>query len=245
MTLIVAIPAQGGIVLGSDSQVTAGAVRATHSKIYQLNDYALWSASGELALIQRVAERINGFPQNVQPLLSIRDNLAGFVKDAVQGLLTLDFRTQFFAQNPDALLTLHPGDFLFVEYRNGPRILHVLVNGTSEWVEGRFTASGSGDLFAHALLTKYAGLQLSREHAKLLAYKVIEEAIQVGAYGLGHPIDIWELSAEGVRHVTEEERLALEDAAGVLRQREIELLVGEPASPTPQVGPIEEQPRTA
>ena len=76
---------------------------------------------------------------------------------------------------------MQPGDFLFVEYRQGPRVLHVLANGTAEWVDGRFTASGNGAPFAHALLTKYAGRSITCEHAKLLAYKVIEEAIEVGA----------------------------------------------------------------
>ena len=69
------------------------------------------------------------------------------------------------------------------------RILHVVANGTAEWVDGRFTASGNGAPFAHALLWPST-------------YKVIDEAIEVGAYGLGHPIDLWELTASGMTQVT-------------------------------------------
>ena len=100
MTLIVGVPAQDGVVLGSDGQVTAGTVRTTADKIFRLNDHAVWAAAGELALIQRVAERIEGFPGRNQPLATMRDVLGTFVKDTVQALLNVDFRTQFFAQNP-------------------------------------------------------------------------------------------------------------------------------------------------
>lgn len=240
MTLIVVVPAQDGLVLGSDTQVTVGAVRATGDKIFQLNERAIWAASGELALIQRVAERLEAFPQKDQPLAAIRDQLATFVKDAVQAMLALDFRTQFFATDPQALLRLHPGDFLFAEHRDKTRILHVLTNGTCEWVEGRCTASGSGDQFAHALLAKYNGIELPCDRAKMLVFKVIEEAIQVGAYGLGPPIDIWHIDKDGAKQAPDAELAGVEDAVNGLRQREVELLGAEPAAPGPEPGAIEE-----
>ena len=224
MTLIIAIPAQDGAVFASDSQVTAGPVRSTGTKIFKLNDHTLWGGSGEVALIQRVQEKLENFPNSGQPLAAIRDALAGFVKEAVQSLLNLDFRTQFTVQNPEMLLQLHPGDFLFVEHHNEPRILHIVANGTPEWVSDRFAATGSGDLFAHALLQKYTGCNLTSERAKLLAYKVMEEAIEIGAYGLGPPIDIWEVGPNGVKQASEEEVIALKDTARLLREREVEML---------------------
>jgi hypothetical protein len=145
----------------------------------------------------------------------------------MEGLLRLDFRTQFVSQNPDMLATLHPGDFLFVEHLDRPRMLHVTSIGTCEWIEGRFAATGNGDVFAHALLQKYVGSCLGREHAKLLAYKVIQEAIQVVSYGLGPPVDIWEVSSSGVLRAEQEEIAALEDAARLLRENEVAMLLGE------------------
>lgn len=226
MTLIIALPTQDGIIFGSDSQVTSGEIRSTATKIFVLNNHVLWGASGELALIQRVAEQLESFPSRNEPLAGIRDSLGLFVKNAVEALLRLDFRTAFAVQNPDLLLQLHPGDFLFVEHHDKPRILHVLVNGTCEWIDGRFAATGNGASFAHALLQKYAGAVLARDHAKLLAYKVIEEAIQVGAYGLGPPIDIWEVCSGGVKQAKEEEIIALADTAHLLRDREVQMLTG-------------------
>jgi hypothetical protein len=150
---------------------------------------------------------------------------AQLIKQAMQNLINLDFRTQFVGQNLDALLNLHPADFLFVEHTDMPCILHVSIIGTSEWIEGRFAATGNGELFAHALLQKYAGRVLTRDCAKLLAYKVIEEAIQVGAYGLGHPIDIWEVCASGKARAGESEVSALHDSARLLREREVAMLI--------------------
>ena len=115
MTLIVAIPADHGIVFGSDTQVTAGAVRSTGTKIFPLNAHGSWGASGELALIQRVAERVACLPAPVQQLPGLRDTLTGFVKEAMTSLLAVHFRTQFFLKSPDDLLSLHPADFLFVD----------------------------------------------------------------------------------------------------------------------------------
>jgi 20S proteasome alpha/beta subunit len=230
LTLIVALPAQDGVVFASDSQVTTGFVRSSSTKIFKLNDRALWGGSGELAVIQRVAERIESQSNRSDRLVVLRDQLAQAIKDTIQQMLTLDFRTQFVATDSDALLSLHPADFLFVEWQDEPRVLHVLSNGTAEWIDGgRFSTTGNGNMFAHALLQKYEGMPLGMETAKLLAYKVISEVIAVQAYGLGPPIDIWEASKNGIMQASQEELAALADTANLLRKREVEMLLGESA----------------
>lgn len=224
MTLILALPARNGVVLASDGQLTAGAVRSPAHKLFQLNPRCAWAAAGEVALIQRVAERLQGSSMD-QPLGGLRDDLASIVKECVTRLLQTDFRTPFCHDNPEVLLSLHPGDFVFVEWSGGPRILHVASRGTAEWIEGRPFATGSGDLFAYALLRKYHGSELDVEQAKLLAVKVIEEAIEVGAYGLGPPIAVWSLGEGGLSRCDEDEMAGLADSAGLLRELEVRLLV--------------------
>ncbi len=223
MTLILGIPARDGIVLASDSQITSGNVRTVGTKIYHLNKQSLWSASGELALIQRVEERISLLPNREQPLTNLRDYLAQSIKESVEALLRLDFRTQFAQANPDVLLTLHLGDFIFVEFREGPRLLHITVYGTPEWVSWGPVASGIGGDFAYALLQKYQGAELDVQMASLLAFKVIEEAIRVGAYGLSPPIDIWHVTQDGVKRLQEAQVAALADAARAVRREEVDI----------------------
>lgn len=224
MTLILAIPCKEGIVFASDGQLTSGEVRTSGHKIFKLNQGCAWGGSGEVALIQRVQEAIGTANQ---PLDQLRDHLANTIKECVTALLTLDFRTPFFQSNPEALLWLHPGDFVFVEYGAQHRILHITSNGTPEWRDRPF-AIGSGAVFAYALLQKYRDVQLSVEQASLLAFKVIEEAIDVGAYGLGPPIEVWQVLPGELKKLDESTIAALKDAAGQLRDSEIQLLLEEP-----------------
>jgi 20S proteasome alpha/beta subunit len=225
MTLILVLPTRDGIVMASDGQVTAGMVRTTGQKIWRLNKRCLWAASGELALIQRVGERLRTLPPDAS-LQQLRDDICQIVKECVTELLRLDFRTGFLPQDPDVLLRLHPGDFVFAEFISSPAVLHVLLNGTPEWITERPFASGTGDMFAYALLQKYQGCDLDMGKASLLAYKVVEEAIAVGSWGLGPPIDIWHITSGGIKRLSEEDRAALQDASRTLRQAEVELLKG-------------------
>jgi len=226
MTLILVLPTRDGIVMASDGQVTAGMVRTTGQKILRLNDRCLWAASGELALIQRVEERLKTLSPDAS-LQQLRDQICGIVKQCVTELVLLDFRTDFLPRQPSVLLELHPGDFVFAECLQSPAVLHVLVNGTPEWITNRPFSSGSGEMFAYALLQKYQGFDLNMEQGALLAYKVLEEAIAVGAYGLGPPIDVWKISNSGVKQLNGSEKAALEDASRALREGEIQLLMGE------------------
>lgn len=227
MTLILSIPAQDGVVIASDSQVTSGQVRWEEKKIKRLNEHCLWSASGELALIQRVEEFIERMPNKSQPLSNIRDILSNIVKQAVTILLQQDFRTQFLPpHDPEILLKLHPGDFMFVEWQQEAKILHLLCNGTTEWINKPF-ASGLGDLFAYALLQKYQGHSYNLQKATLLAYKVLEESIKVGSWGLGLPIDIWQISRQGIQNLNEDDIAALADTSKLLREGEIQSFLAE------------------
>ena len=224
MTLVLAIAAVDGIVMASDGQITTGEVRTPGRKIHKLNERTVWAAAGELALIQRVEERIVTLTLDL-PLASLRDQVGMLVKQCVTELVQLDFRTQFLPPDPDRLLQLHFADFVLAEFPRKPEILHIAPHGAPEWIQGRPYVTGNGDLFAYALLKKYEGRSLSLAQASTLAYKVMEETIEVGAYGLGPPIDVWQVSAPGVKNLSGEETAALAAAARALREREIQLLL--------------------
>lgn len=224
MTLVVSIPTQDGIVLASDSQVTSGAVRAPGEKLFKLNQHCAWSGAGELSLIQRVSENIGGGTVN-QTLHQLRDQLARVIRSCMEELLQLDFRTQFFTGDHNQLLQLHPGNFIFAECRGEPVTLHVSANGTPEWIENRAYAIGNGAPFAYALLRKFHTVDLDLETGSVLAVKVIEEAIDVGAYGLGRPIQLMRIMPDGISRAQEAELAMLSDAAKGMREQEIELLV--------------------
>ncbi len=224
MTLIVGLPTRDGIVLASDGQITSGQVRAPGEKLLQLSQHCAWGGAGEVALVQRVAEAIAGISVD-QPLIGLRDQLANAIKQCVTALLNLDFRTPFFQGNPEALLSLHPGDFVFAEFRNEPKLLHITAFGTPEWVDRPY-AIGNGAPFAYALLQKYQGTPLALDQASVLAVKIIEEAIDVGSYGLGPPIRVWHITPNGTSILDDAQLAALSDTAKSLRNGEIRLLLG-------------------
>jgi 20S proteasome alpha/beta subunit len=226
MTLILGMAAVDGLVLASDGQLTTGEVRSPGKKIFPLNDKILWAGAGELSLIQRLQERLAGLPQDT-PLANLRDQIGEYIKECVSELLQLDFRAQFVSADQDHLVQLHLADFIFAEYSKIPELLHINVFGSPEWMTDRPFVAGNGDLFAYALLSKYQKQHLSLRQASLLAYKVIDEAIAVGAYGLGGPIDLWQISTAGLKNLNAPELKTVAGQARRLRKLEIDLLLEE------------------
>ena len=224
MTLILAIPATDGLIVASDSQITTGEVRTPGQKIHRLNDRCLWAGAGELALVQRVGEHFGALPQDAH-LSNLRDQLAAMIKQCVTELTQLDFRLQFLPPDPERLLQLHYADFIFAESGREPELLHISSLGSPEWFQNQPMVVGSGDLFAYALLQKYQGRSLTPAKAAILAYKVVEETIEVGAYGLGPPIDVWQTTRAGVKRLAAAELAELAVAAHELREKEIQLLI--------------------
>lgn len=224
MTLILALPTRDGIVMASDTQYTSGEVRSSGLKIYPLNQHCAWAGAGEIALIQRVQEGIEGIPTQ-HNLEELRDTLARIVQQSVRTLLDMDVLTEFVQGDPNLLLSLHPGDFIFSEFSEGEgaRMLHITSSGTPEWIAGAF-ASGNGANFAYALMQKYQQTELGLEAAALLAFKVIDETIQVGAYGLDYPIDIWLVRDKGLARLEQPELEMLAAATETLRTKEIRQL---------------------
>ena len=225
MTLILALAAADGLVMASDGQITTGEVRTPGHKIHQLNDRCLWAGAGELALVQRAGEHFRTLPQDAH-LANLRDDLGAIVKQCVTELTQLDFRLQFLPPDPERLAQLHYADFIFAELAGGgAQLLHISSLGSPEWFLEQPLVVGNGDLFAYALLQKYQGRRLTLEQAAILAYKVIEETIEVGAYGLGPPIDVWQVTEKGLKNLAADELAALAAAAHELREKEIQLLI--------------------
>ncbi len=225
MTLILAIPATDGLIVASDSQITIGEVRTPGQKIYRLNERCLWAGAGELALVQRVGEHFGALPQDAH-LANLRDQLAASIKQCVTELVQLDFRLQFLPPDPERLLQLHYADFIFAELGREPELLHISSLGSPRMVPGPALAWwAAATSFAYALLQKYQGRSLTPAKAAILAYKVIEETIEVGAYGLGTPIDVWQITRAGVKQLAAAELADLAVAAHELREKEIQLLI--------------------
>jgi len=85
-----------------------------------------------------------------------------------------------------------------------------------------YGCSGSGDIFAHTLLKHYKVREFEVKQGALVAYRVIRDAIDVGAFGLGEPIDIWIMDGQSIRQMSPDEMLALRDAYSTWMEAELE-----------------------
>ena len=174
MTLIVTIPANDGVVIGSDMQVTAGSIRYTDFKIKELNSHCLWAASGDVPLIQRVEECISSFDADAS-LIDLRDGISIQIRDCIYNLWQLDIRSRTSQNESNDILESFNGEFIFTEYRDKPITLHYFLTATSMKVF-RYDAIGIGAPFAYALLRKYENLDFNTEMASITVYKVLDEA---------------------------------------------------------------------
>lgn len=220
MTLIVHIPAKNGIVMASDGQATTlTGLKITCKKIHKLNDSCIWgAAANHLTLVERVEERIATLSEREKSLQELCPILRDIIPRCVEELSTG-------LQPPPPNIQPYAAQFAFLEYRDYPRILYIMQDGTADWPPNVPLAIGSGTPFALALLRKYHSAEkLDIELAKILAYKIVAETIEV-TEGVGPPIDVWQLPP--AKNLTREELTGLEETYLGLRKAEIEMfLVG-------------------
>lgn len=214
MTLIVGLACKNGIVMSSDGQATTGSaggpVRQSVSKIKQIGERTLWGASGTLGFIQDIENVLSNIPVELKntELEQLREVISQNVHQLRKKVL--EQHRDLHGPSADGA----PGaDLLLVEYRNGKtRILHVDFDCNQEWLEEfGFGASGIGDTFAYTILKNYDVNDCPVNQGKVLAYRVIRDAIEVGAFGLGEPIDIWVIDENGVKQESLGEMAAIRD----------------------------------
>jgi 20S proteasome alpha/beta subunit len=233
MTLIIAIKCKDGLIFASDGQATSfssgGPIRQKYKKIYQL-EKLLVGASGTIGTIQRCRDCIEKYAKTISDG-GLNSLISDVLPDGrVQNILVRDkIRQLVFMINKDELeryKAFHGreegaplADILVALYDNEEntfRIWHVRPDGGEELLdELGYGCTGIGDIFAHAFLKDYYTSDLDVEKGKLVAYRVIKEAIEVGAYGLGEPIDIWIMRKESgqikINNLGGEEISALHD----------------------------------
>ncbi|OPX63468.1 hypothetical protein [Methanoregula sp. PtaB.Bin085] len=221
MTLIVVFPANDGIIVGSDTQITQGYTRYTDIKIHNFSDNCVWAGAGSDTILQPVKDAFDEMPNDI-PLDELHPDISKSITDSMTKVLNLDMRSRWYQDDIDSLLKLHEGEFVFAQYKDDKsHIVHFLNNGSFEVIKNRPYAIGSGAVFAFALLSKYHNESLDSDMASVVVYDVLEEAISVGAYGVGFPIDVCKIDKNGI---SELDKPTLASNALILREKEKELV---------------------
>jgi len=227
MTLIIALNCKDGIVMASDGQATGGSaggpIRHRVRKIFKIGDNVIFGASGSIGTIQKSLEMIQVFSKDLTNGLTfdlkekIRQQLFPLMKNELERHKAFHGESDG-APVADILLCVLNKD-------NSCNIWHIAPDCSDELLDDiGYACTGSGDVFAYTLLKNFDVKDLDIEKAKLVAYRIIREAIEIGAFGLGEPIDIWVINSNGkITQLSKEEIMGLSDTFATWKEIEKEV----------------------
>ncbi|NQU78224.1 hypothetical protein HQ545_00485, partial [Candidatus Woesearchaeota archaeon] len=198
MTLIVAINCKEGIVVASDSQQTSGSAvglirRTGIRKIKQLTPTALIASAGHVDVIQDIErnleERIN--TTKIQDIAQLEEHTLKITFQVCKD--KLDRYKAYYGEEVGREKAEGMYAALFVgKDKKDAKICCIFENGDC-LVQDDYEAIGIGDGYAKMILGAHGEKvkEYSLDLAKTLAYRVVDESIKIGAYGMGHPIKMW------------------------------------------------------
>lgn len=234
MTLVIALNCKDGIVMASDGQATVGSaggpVRTPIQKIFKINNHVLFGASGNVGTIQRSLSVIKGLSSKLERewdyelMEEVRRTLFGIYKNEI------DRHRAFYKDTPQEDIRNAPiSDVLLCSLTKKQKMVwHIAPDCSDELLQDiGYACTGVGDVFAYTLLKNFNVKNNGVEEGKLIAYRVIKEAIEIGAYGLGEPIDVWIIQHKNGKTViiqlSQEEIMALGDSYVIWRNMEREV----------------------
>lgn len=223
MTLVIALNCKDGMVMASDGQATVtsagGPVRTPIQKIFKINNHVLFGASGSVGTIQRSLSIIRGLSSKLERewdyelMEGVRRTLFSVYKNEI------DRHRAFYKGTPQEDICNAPiADVLLCSLTKKQKMLwHIAPDCSDELLRDiGYACTGVGDVFAYTLLKNFNVRDNDVAEGKLIAYRVIKEAIEIGAYGLGEPIDIWVIQYKNekivITQLNQEEIMALGDS---------------------------------
>ncbi len=227
MTLIIACACKDGIVIGADSQMTmgssAGPIRKiTLDKIIPVTNGILIAGAGDVSIIQKIKKKIDTIPKELkdgEKIEQIKELLCNSIVHSLRSEMLNKFR-DLYGSN-DAEEKTPSATLILAGYQNNrPIIYEISPDGIDVEIED-YCAIGIGVPFSQVILKDFNVCSLSIEEGKLLVYKVISDAIETGAYGMGFPIKIWTITNKGHLNsdqIEEKELKAIEDTVKAIRE---------------------------
>lgn len=224
MTLIVALGCSDGAILASDSASTnvEAKVKQKIDKIKSwLQAKMLSGGSGDHGLIQKINDELKKV-HTKRSVIDFRKELVSKInplqKAAIENYVHIPGEEPKPA-NAAVLFSAIVG--------NSPQIIEIDKNGTDTSYDkelGSFHAIGSGDTYAHTLIKSFRDVPRKIEEGKFLAYRILEDAIDIAHFGLSLPIHISAIYLDGkIVAVDKAEMLALRDSCNTWRELEVEL----------------------
>jgi 20S proteasome alpha/beta subunit len=239
MTLIAAFRCRDGVILCSDSQQTRGApgrrLARKARKIYIPRSGLILAAAGAQDVAQEFALRLRG----ARGMSATADRLQ--VKARLQALLDAlrkDPHLEGRSDHVEFLIAWWP------RQARKPVALHLLSGSAAEWVEswtfGGMPTGTDAANFAMGSMRYIDVAKLTLEQAKVVALKVLRDAIATGAEGIGGEVQMGAVERHRVAMIEDADMQGLLDTLDLWETGCAELLLGggQPpsASKTPDEG---------
>jgi 20S proteasome alpha/beta subunit len=245
MTIVIALRCNDGVVMTSDSQATEpnAGIRFSVPKVFQLSSRAVWGGTGDSQTISDIDQALQPFRPQIEGGADLTQLLPMVIRPVLQR------RYANFIQAPNTQLTTPATGTLACGYdpTNGGWIVEVDHNCVSSNYGPRgFHAVGSAAGFAllgNALLAHFRPAERPLSQGRLIAYRVIDAAIQTAMAGVGGNIQMWYVDANGVHQADENEIAEIQGLVGGWQDEEGKLLDrtfgSEPSPPEPVPAPPE------
>lgn len=199
MTLVFALDCTDGLLLVSDSQETlhtAGQpLKRPTDKIYAPWQNIAWGASGHGSIIQAVKDET----EKRAVFTGMRNSGIDQVKKQLHDMVVRVVRPILLEQHINMPGNMPPHtSYIFAGHvPDGPFIFEIHTDLLcTNCIERGYTAIGSGEifpLFALANIEHFNVRGRTLREAKLIAYRIMEDALNVAASGIGPPIQMIEI----------------------------------------------------
>ncbi len=179
MTLVVGLTCEDGIVLASDSQVSAGTTRFSRQKVWAVSEAAfIFGLSGEESSLQLLEDELLTLRLEDQSLRTARRRLGA----AVRSVLDPEYeRVRTLRGSFDLAHMPIAGVILGTFTEEGPRLL-VADHYANVQAQTGYVASGSGAVLANHAATVFRGIRakvLTMHQTKMLALRIVRDAIEI------------------------------------------------------------------
>lgn len=247
MTLVIALSCSDGVVMASDSQTTEeySDVRYSIDKIFDLAGHAVWAGAGD----QQTVLDINEALTEARDTIATAPNRPQALVDAVKPVLERRYNNVVKIQGEPQAIPWTDSLACGCDPGSGDRwIIEVdrHCNATNHGRRGFHAIGAAAGLAAlgNALLAHFRPAEKPLDYGKLLAYRVVDAAIQTSGYGVSEPIQMATVDTGGIHRVDHDELNELKSAVGGWKEDEraaLDRLVGAPLL-TPAPAPPESDP---
>jgi len=227
------------MILASDSQATeeTGNVRHPIPKLHNLGARSVWGGSGGVQILSEVGTALNAAQAVVDalPRDQIGQNLVSLVRPSLVRHYTNHLSVPGYPPSSPASSFLATG----FSVDGDPWIVEVDPRcNYSHYESLGFHAIGSAAGFAqlaNSLLAHFALQGRPLSHGKLVAYRVLDAAIETSSFGVDGPIQMWTATMAGVAQVPTEELDQIRASVGGWKEFERDglnefLAAGDPAT---------------